>query len=116
MGEKLKNGQQQWSHYAKRPRVSFTKLCDASYPLTHGRSHELILLMNCYTLLWAALHRVTPCVASCIGTQESDVQTRRTNIFVKDPQVVKISFLGCTVSQGPKSHFTTEYQKAGKTR
>ena len=31
------------------------------------------------------LHRVTPRVTSCIGTQEPDVQTQRTNIFVKDP-------------------------------
>ncbi len=74
-----------------RPGVSFTKLCDASYDqLTHRRSHELILLTNCYIALGCVAHMllcVAPRAASCVGAQEPDIQTRCTNIFVKDPLV-----------------------------
>ena len=67
----------------KTPGVSFTKLCDAPYDrLTCQRSHELILLMNCYIAL-GFVARALPCVAPHC-TQEPDVRTQRTNIFVKD--------------------------------
>ncbi len=49
--------------YTMFPKVSFTKLCDASYnQLTHRRSDLLILLTNYYIALGCvahALHRVT---------------------------------------------------------
>ncbi len=53
----------------RKPGVSFTKICDASYnQLTHRRSHEVILLMNCYIALGCVAHAL-PCVASCYATR-----------------------------------------------
>ncbi len=44
-----------------------------------------------------ALHRVTPRVTSCVGTQGPYVRTRRTNIFVKDPLIFNLRRHCCPV-------------------
>ncbi len=68
------------------PGVSFTKLREASYDqLTCRRSHELILLMNCYIALSCVVY-VLPCVAPCYAVHHElcwYVRTRRMNSTYK---------------------------------
>ncbi len=35
-------------------------------------------------MCYLALHHITLRIGSCVGTQEQDIQTQPTNIFVKD--------------------------------
>ncbi len=66
--------------------VSFAKLCDALYDqLTHRKGHlSYFITLGCVVHALPCIVPRTPRVATCIGTQEPEVQTRRMNIFVKD--------------------------------